>query len=230
MSDKRNAAPEQRQPTDVLESVWFKNKKFIAYIIVGVIAVAGGIFAYQSYVVKPRAERAAAAIFTAQNYFAVDSFRLALNGDGINKGFLYIINNYGATKEGNLAKYYAGISYLKLGEFDNAVKYLKDFSTDAKQIQMMAYGALGDALSEQGKSQEAIDSYKKAAGEFPDDEFNSSEYLFRAGLLNETMGKTKEAVDIYKDLKKRFPKTDKGFNIDKYIYRLEVQANDFSVK
>lgn len=230
MSDKRKAAPEQRESTDMLESIWFKNKRFIAYIIAGIIVVAGGIFAYQSYIVKPKAERAAAAIFTAQHYFAVDSFQLALKGDGINKGFLYIIDNYGSTKEANLSKYYAGISYLKLGDFNNAVKYLKDFSTDAKQVQLMAYGALGDAYSELGKNQEAIDAYKKAANEFPEDEFNSSEYLFRAGLLNETMGKNKEAVDIYKDLKARFPKTEKGFNVDKYIYRLEVQANDFSIK
>jgi tetratricopeptide (TPR) repeat protein len=74
------------------------------------------------------------------------------------KGVLYVINNYGGTKAANLAKYYAGLSYLKLGDFNNAVKYLKDFSTDAKQIQLMAYGALGDAYSELNKKDEAIAS------------------------------------------------------------------------
>ncbi|MFX5999199.1 hypothetical protein ABTF05_22725, partial [Acinetobacter baumannii] len=80
---------------------------------------------------------AADALFKAQQYFAIDSLNLVLNGDGQNKGALYVIKNYGGTKAANLAHYYAGVSYLKLGDFNNAVKYLKDFSTDAKQVQLL---------------------------------------------------------------------------------------------
>ncbi|MFX7878553.1 tetratricopeptide repeat protein, partial [Acinetobacter baumannii] len=109
-----------------------------------------------------------------------------LNGDGQNKGALYVIKNYGGTKAANLAHYYAGVSYLKLGDFNNAVKYLKDFSTDAKQVQLLALGCLGDAYAELNKKEEAIQAYKKAAATFEEDENNSSEYLFRAALLSET--------------------------------------------
>jgi tetratricopeptide (TPR) repeat protein len=160
----------------------------------------------------------------------VDSFKTALNGDGQHKGFLYIINNYGGTKSANLAKYYAGVSYLKLGDFNNAVKYLKDFDTDAKQIQLMADGALGDAYSELNKNEDAISAYKKAGSEFEKDEFNSSEYLFRAALLSEKNGNTKQALELYKEVKNKYPKTEKGFQADKYIYRLSIEPNDFTVK
>jgi tetratricopeptide (TPR) repeat protein len=139
---------------------------------------------------------------------------------------LYIMNTYSGTKTANLAKFYAGVSYLHKGEFANAVKYLKDFSTDAKQIQLLAFGNLGDALSELNQKDEAIASYKKAASIFEIDEANSAEYLFRAGLLSETSGKTKEALEIYKDLKAKFPKTDKGFQADKYIYRLSIEKSE----
>jgi tetratricopeptide (TPR) repeat protein len=136
-----------------------------------------------------------------------------------------VISNYGSTKAGNLAHYYAGVSYLKLGDFNNAVKHLKDFSTDARQIQLMAYGALGDAYAELNNKEEAISSYKKAAGTFDTDENNSAEYLFRAALLSETSGNTAQALELYKELKEKFPRTEKGVQADKYIYRLSIEKN-----
>ncbi len=170
-------------------------------------------------------------MYNAENYFRHDSLKLALNGDNANhKGFVYIIKNYDGTKAGNLAKYYAGICYLRTGDFANAAKYLADFSTSAKQVQMMAYGALGDAYSELNKKDDAVTSYKKAAETFESDELNASEYLFRAALLSETMGKNKEAVDLYKEVKTKFPNTQRGRDADKYIYRLSIEPVSESSK
>ncbi len=181
-------------------------------------------------IVKPKEDQAADAIFKAQQNFAKDSLKAALNGEGTTRGFLYIINNYGGTKSGNLAKYYAGVCYLRTGNFNNAVKYLKDFSTSAKQIQMMAYGCLADAYSELGKNEDAVTYYKKAAETFDEDQANASEYLFRAGLKLELMGKNKEAVEAYKQLKEKFPQSQRATQADKYIYRLSIEPNDFSSK
>lgn len=217
-------------PTMKAQVYWKKYSKPAAIVIAIVVVGLIGWFIYNSWVVQPKEQKAQESIFKAQQYFAQDSLNKALNGDGTNKGFLYVINNYGGTKTGNLAQYYAGVSYLKLGNYTNAVKYLKDFSTDAKQIQMMAYGCLGDAYSEQKKYSDAIDAYKKAASTFPEDEANASEFLFRAGLLNETIGKNNEAVDLYKQVKEKFPSTMRGAQVDKYIYRLSIQPNDLSVK
>ena len=194
-------------------------------MVAAIVVIGGGWYGYKTYIVKPKEEKAVEVMFKAQQYFGMDSSNLVLNGDGQNKGVLYIINNFSGTKAANLAHYYAGVSYLKLGDFNNAVKHLKDFSTDAQQIQLMAYGCLGDAYAELNKKEEAIDNYKKAASAFEKDENNSSEYLFRAALLSETTGKTKESLELYKELKKKFPKTDKGFQADKYIYRLSIEKN-----
>ena len=146
-----------------------------------------------------------------------------LDGDENAKGVLYIISNYSGTKVATLAKFYAGVSYLKLGSFDKAIEYLKDFKTDAKQVQMVAYGALGDAYAESGKKDEALESYLKAGKTFEKDESTSAEYLFRAGLLSETLGNSDKALEIYKDIKDKYPKSEKGTQIDKYINRLSVE-------
>jgi predicted negative regulator of RcsB-dependent stress response len=226
MSEQPQAHTENNDIILKAQNFWQKNAKTILIFVVAVIAIAGGWFGYNNYILKPKEEKAADAIVKVQEYFRLDSSNLVLNGDGQNKGALYIINTYSGTKTANIAKFYAGISYLHKGEFANAVKYLKDFSTDAKQVQLLAYGNLGDALSELNQRDEAIASYKKAASTFETDEANSAEYLFRAALLSETSGKTKEALEIYKELKAKFPKTDKGFQADKYIYRLSIEKSE----
>ncbi len=209
---------------------WQKVAKPIGIVILIVAVIVGGWFGYQNWVVKPKEEKAESNMWVAQQYFAADSFRLALNGDGQNKGFLSIIKSYDGSNAANLSKYYSGVCYLQTGDFKNAVKYLKDFSTDAKQIEMMATGALGDAYSELKQNADAIAAYKKASAIFEDDDASASEYLFRAAALSEVSGKTKDAVELYKELKTKFPNSEKGLQADKYIYRLSVEPNDLSVK
>ena len=209
---------------------WSKNQKPLLTIVVILVLVIGGWYGYKNYIRAPKEEEAQNAMWKAEDYFRQDSLKLALNGDKFNRGFLYIINNYGSSKAGNLAKYYAGLCYLRTNDFNKAVTYLKEFKTSAKQIQMMAYGALGDAYSELNKNDDAVTYYKKAATEFTEDDAMSSEYLFRAALKLETLGKNSEALELYKELKQKYPNTDRGFSADKYIYRLSVIPNDLSVK
>jgi len=160
----------------------------------------------------------------------MDSSRLVLEGDGANKGALYIAKNYGNTKAGNLANYYAGISYLKLKDFNNAVKFLKEFSTDSKPAAVIATVSLGHAYSELGKTDDAVAAYKKAATIFPKDENASAECLYLAGALLKTKNKDKEALEVFKELKEKYPNTSKGFQVDKEIYSLSIEKNDLSVK
>ncbi len=202
---------------------FIKKNQFIVYLIAGGLTTAAAIFGYTEYYQKPLEAKAADAMYVAEKYFANDSSELVLNGDGTSKGMLYIIEQFDGTKAANLAKYYAGMSYFRLKNFNKAIEYLKDFSSNAKQVQAVAYGTIGDAYSELKKNDEAIEFYKKAGTHFPEDEAISSEYLFRAGYFLELNGKNEEAIEIYKQIKQNYPKTEKGFNIDKYINRLQVQ-------
>jgi tetratricopeptide (TPR) repeat protein len=226
MSEQHIAHTESTDTLLKLQDFWSKNQKTITSVLVVLVIAVGGWFGYTEYILKPKEEKAADAIVKIQGYFQIDSSNLVLNGDGQSKGALYIINNFGGTKTANLAKYYAGVSYLHLGDFSNAVKFLKDFSTDAKQVQLLALGNLGDAYSELNQKDDAIAAYKKAGTSFENDEANSAEYLFRAALLSETTGKSKEALELFKEIKTKYPKTDKGFQADKYIYRLSIEKND----
>ena len=135
---------------DRAKDFWGRYGKIVMIASTAVILLCGGYLAYKYLVKGPNEEKAVEAMFKAEEYYRLDSLKPALNGDGLNAGFLKIISNYGGTKAGNLARFYAGDIYLKNGDFNNAVKYLKDFSTDAKQVQARAYKLLGDAYAEQG--------------------------------------------------------------------------------
>ncbi len=212
-----------------LLSFWKNNQKRILSIF-GVLAVIiAGWYGYIEFVKKPKEIKAQEMLFRAEEYFGLDSSRKVLDGDGTSKGVLNIIKNHNGTKAANLAYYYAGISYLKLGEFSKAVDNLKNFSTNSNPVQMVAYGALADAYSELKKNDDAITYYKKAASTFKEDEITSAEYLWRAGQLCETINKPKEALEFYKKIKSDFPKAKQN-EIDKFIYRLSIEKNEFSVK
>jgi tetratricopeptide (TPR) repeat protein len=190
--------------------------------LVLILIVVLGYFGYKQFIQDPKEKQASEAMFRAEDYFRTDSIRLALNGDAINAGFVKINSRYSGTKAANLAAFYAGSCYLKLGDFNKAVKYLKDFKTSADQIQAKAYGLLGDAYSELNRKDEAVEQYKKAGTYFDKDEIISPEYLFRAGYLYESMGKNQEAIAMYQIIKDKYPASPRGFDIDRYLARLGV--------
>jgi tetratricopeptide (TPR) repeat protein len=200
-----------------------KNQQLIVYLLAGGLIAVAGFFGYSELYQKPLEAKAADAMYVAEKYFANDSSELVLKGDGTSKGVLYIIKEFGGTKAANLANYYAGMSYYRLKDYNKAIEYLKDFSSDAKQVQAVAYGSIGDAYSELKKNDKAIEYYKKAGTHFPEDEAISSEYLFRAASFLELNGKNDAALEIYQQIKQNYPKSEKGFSIDKYINRIQVQ-------
>jgi tetratricopeptide (TPR) repeat protein len=206
---------------------WEQYSKPISIIAAVIILAAAAWFGYQNFVKKPKENKAIDAMFKAEEYYRMDSVSKALNGDGLYPGFLKVIDKYGGTKAAKLAHFYAGSCYLKLGDNQNAIKHLKKFSTDSKPVQARAYKLLGDANAELGKNKEALDYYKKAARHFEDDESNSAEYLFTAAYFAaRVMNNQNEAIELFKELKKKYPRTNQGFDADKYLAQLGVYQTE----
>lgn len=194
------------------------NQKKLTIIIVAIALLVAGYMSYNKFVAEPAEYRAQQEIFAAQQYFAKDSFNLALNGDGNYSGFLYIIDNYGRTKAGNLANYYAGICYLRTGDFNNAITYLKEFGSDDVVIAPIALGGIGDAYMELGNTEEAISYYLKAAKE-SENMLTAPHYLMKAGIAYEIAGNYSKALETYTALKKDYSESQQGRLIEKYIAR-----------
>lgn len=223
MAEKKNVIPtDSDEIIAKAQDFWTKYQKQITIVLAVVVLGVGGWWGYRNFVVKPKAEKAVDAMFKAEEYYRMDSVQKALNGDGINWGFVRVIKEYGGTKTGELARLYAGDCYLRLGDYNNAVKQLKEYSSDAKQYQARAYKLLGDAYSELGRNDDAISSYKKSANHFTDDRYNSAEALFFAAALSEKLGKNKEAIELYKEVKDKYPDQPFANEADKFLAKLGV--------
>jgi tetratricopeptide (TPR) repeat protein len=197
-----------------------KNQKILTIVVGAVVLVVGGYLAFKALYVQPREKDALEQMFMAELYFEKDSFNLAVNGDGNYLGFLDIIDDYGSTKAANLANYYIGVSYLHLGQYQDAIDYLNKFETDDLLLAPVAAGAKGDAYVELNEADKALSQYKKAYGYA--NEFTTPIYLMKAGKLLESEGKYEEALQAYREIKQKYPESNEGRTIDKYIARVEI--------
>jgi len=196
-----------------------KNQKIILIVVGAIILVVLGYFGFKRLYLAPREKEAQSQMFMAEKYFEMDSLTKALKGDGNYLGFLDIIDQYKFTKSANLSHYYAGICYLKKGEFQNALDQLNDFSSGDELVAPMAIGAMGDACMELNNTDKAIEYYLKAADKRKND-LTSPMFLKKAGMAYELAGKNDLALKTYMRIKTEFARTNEGHDIDKYIARL----------
>ena len=203
------------------ESFIENNKKLVSGLVFGILALVLAFFLYKNLIQKPKELRAQNAIFAAQNYFQTDSFNLVLNGDGINAGSLEIAEDYKGTKAGNLAKFYSGISYMHLKNYEEAVGYLKDFcACNDPVLKSVSYGALGDAYSELDDADQAITYYKKAANADPN-YFASPVFLLKAGKVMEFTEDYSGAAEMYKQIKMKYPESPEAADIERFLRRVQ---------
>jgi tetratricopeptide (TPR) repeat protein len=198
-----------------------ENQKSLTIIVLAIIIIVGGYLGYKRFVVTPKENEAKSQMWMAEQYFAKDSFNLALTGDGNYLGFLDIIDEYGITKSANLANYYSGICYLHLGQYEDAIEYLKQFESDDKMIAPIAYGAIGDAYLELDNIDNALVFYKKAVN-ISENNFTTPIYLMKLGFIYEQSHEYKKALEVYKRVEKDFPSSSEGRQIAKFIARVEM--------
>ncbi|MBC8393407.1 MAG: tetratricopeptide repeat protein [Deltaproteobacteria bacterium] len=202
-----------------------KNQKIILIVVGVLIIIVLGFFGFRKYYLEPKEKEAQGQMFMAEMYFEQDSLSKALNGDGQYPGFLEIIDQYSLTKSANLASYYAGISYLKLGDFEQAIEYLNDFDGDDQVAAPMATGAIGDAYMELDQVDKAIGYYLDAADQ-SDNELTAPLFLMKAGMVYEIKGNYRRALDMYQRIKKDYPRSFEGTQIDKYISFAKKKAEN----
>jgi TolA-binding protein len=201
-----------------------KNQNIILIVVGVLIVIVLGFFGFRKYYIEPQEKEAQAQMFMAQIYFNQDSLNLALHGDINYPGFLDIADEYSMTKAANLANYYAGISYLKLGDYELAIDYLEDFDGTDEVAAPLALGAIGDAYMELDDVERAVGYYRDGA-EKSDNELTAPMLMMKAGLGYQSMGDSEKALKMFERIKMEYPRSFEGVQIDKYIALLKEKAN-----
>jgi tetratricopeptide (TPR) repeat protein len=216
----------RRTANDFFRELANDNRKLITYILGAVMVIILGVLAFRYFYQRPLEEEAENYIFKAQRVFEGDSMNLALNGNGNDIiGMQDIASDYGLTKTGNLANYYAGRALMEKGQYEEAIDYLKDFSTSSDIVKPLQLGLLGDCYSQMKDYDEAASYYQKAA-DYSDNEFTTPRYLKKAGLAYEANNEPDKALKAYKRIKEKYKSSIEGGNIEKYLARAETAAGE----
>ena len=189
-----------------------KNQKFILGFIGTVVVCVLGFLAFQEFVHNPKEIEATNEMFQAQTYFeqaltapAKDSlFNLALNGGEGKYGFIDMVENFDGTKAGNLSKYYAGMAFLNINKYKEAIEYLDDFNSDDAIIGPLAKGGIGDAFVQLGQEDKALGYYETAASMNKND-FTSPRFLLKAGTVALNIGNKEKALKHFTEIIEKYP-------------------------
>lgn len=223
MTKQNVAEPESLgEAMNKTELFFQKNGRLVTYIFLALLVIAALVFGYRSLIAQPRIEKAAEMIAQAQARFEAENpdFELALQGDANGAGFLDVIDQYGSTRAGNLAKHYAGICYLRLGDLDNAATYLAKYKPakgiPAEIVNAQNIGLQGDIAVEKGDYAAAIKLFEKAA-KVSDNNLTAPMYLRKAALAANAMGNKEQALGFAQRIQNEFPASAEAQNAEKLM-------------
>jgi tetratricopeptide (TPR) repeat protein len=197
-----------------------ENQKSLMTIIGVIVGIVALFSFYQNFYIKPMEKEAQAEMYMAELYFQKDSFNLALNGDGQYLGFLDVADDYSSTNVGQLANYYAGLCYLNTADFDNAIEYLGNFSSDDIILSSLALGCMGDAYMELGDTDAALDAYADAVNNSAND-FTAPRYMMKQAIIYTSNGDNNKALDLFKAIQSDYKTSREANGIEKFIARIE---------
>lgn len=210
------------------ETIVAKYQNYILIVVGSVVLISLSYLGYNKLVIEPKDNEAISELNQAQYYFEIalnssnsDSlYKRALNGGEGRYGFLDIIENYSGTSASKLATYSAGMSYLNMKDYENAIKYLDQFDSDDIMLSALSKGAIGDAFAQLGQNQDAYDYYVKAF-RASNNSYSTPKYLYKAAMLGAELGKNSSAIKYFKRIKKEFPEVSEAQLVDVQIGRIE---------
>lgn len=210
-----------------------KNSKVLFSALVSIVVIFLAFLGYNKYITEPNELEASNELAFPRKYFdeaatagsGIDSLlNLGLEGADGRYGFLDIAESFSGTDAGNLANYYAGVSYLQLKDYENAIAYLSKFDSDDEMLGPVSLGAIGDAFSDIDQQKDALEYYEKAANK-RNNEFTTPLFLYKAGQTAMLLEDYSKAEELFTKIKKSYSKSDQGKDIDKFINAAKYAKN-----
>jgi len=218
-TNEKEAARQEKneQRVSKTEQFYVNNRKFIRGGLIGVLVIGLAILAFSKYVYQPKCAEAMEQMYPAENNFQAGEFELALNGDGNVYGFAQVIDEYGS-KAGKAVYMYAGICEYNLGNYDEALAYLKKYNGREPILAARAQACQGDCYVALADYTSAASAFEKAAS--MDESVFAAGYLLKAGLVYEKLGDKASARACYEKIKEYHSQAIESYDIDKYISRV----------
>lgn len=209
------------QTVSRIKGFYQSSRKLINIVGIAIIVVAGLIVFAKMYWLPQREQAASQKLAKLHHYFETDSFAVVVNGIKGKKMATApeIADDYSFTNKGKEAALMAGLSFMQLGKWEKAEKYLNKANSDDLLLGPSILAAKATCYSEMNKPDKAAAAYEKA-GEMGKNDF-TAQYFKKAGIHYEKSGDLKSALRCYQIVKNEYSATEIGSDIDKYIYKVK---------
>jgi tetratricopeptide (TPR) repeat protein len=111
-----------------------------------------------------------------------------------------------------------------MGDFDNADRYLEDFSSSDYLVQGRAYDLIGEAHMELEDFEKAASAFEKAANYKANKELSPT-YLQKAAIANEYAGNLSAALSNYQTILDEYVGVSEYQDAKKHAARLKGLIN-----
>ena len=209
---------------DTLVTTYFKaqtwydeNKKRISTVGGILLVVVLGLWFYSNNM-RANNERATTDLAKVYSFYDNGQYLIAINGipERNIAGLQSIVDNYGSTNAGNLAKFYLANAYYNTQDYDKALKYFDDFSGNTSLLTNSALAGVGACYEAKGNYMKAAENYEKAALKNAEDP-NVADNLMNAARNFAKAGEKERAVELLKRVKRDFPTSTAAREVDRYI-------------
>lgn len=212
---KQNSFAETTAET-ISWAVEHRSKVIAAAIVVAVVAAAAlGIWAFVNYRNQQASDELAGALLKynapirpAGTPAAPEELSYASGAErskAANADFTRVADKYSFTRNGRIARYFAGITLRDMGDDSGAEKQLQQVAASRdKEVASLAKFALAALYEDTNKTQQAIELYKSLI-EKPTTSVGKSTAQFQLANLYEINHQPLEARKIYEQLQKDNP-------------------------
>ena len=202
---------------------WYDDNRKRLSTIGGVVIVLVLALWFYSNNVRANNERATTDLAKVFTFYDNGQYQIAINGipERNVTGLQALVNNYGSTKSGNLAKFYLASAYYNSQDFDKALEYFKDYSGGNPLLEISALAGAGPCFEAKGEHMNAAENFEKAGLKNADDP-NTPENLVNAARNFGKVGEKERAVELLKKVKKEYPSSTAARDVERYI--AEVSA------
>ncbi len=228
MLKKKKKLSRKKIKEDKLISLYYKSYKYfdanksklIGYGI-GILIVAAAVVFYINNRV---ADNQTAGVELSQmiNYYDNGSYLEAIEGKvGTNiVGLKKIVEKYGGTEKGEIAKIYLANSYNRLGNYDEALKYYEDYDGDIAMYKATALAGEAGIYADKKQYLKAANLYKETASITKNNVLNP-DYLMQAGINYLAVNLIKEAKQVFQKIREDYPSSPEARNLTQYLALLD---------
>jgi len=199
------------------KSFYEENQTAIFSVVAIVAVLIVGVFLYSSKV-EENNQAASIELSKVMPTYNSGLYLQAIEGKpGTEEiGLRKIVDEYGGSEQGELARIYLANSYYFTEQYDKALEEYDDYSGSDNLLVAVALAGKASCYQAKGEMEKAAELYKKASNVSKYNPSNS-DYLLNAGISYMKLKNFKAAKDLLSKVKKDYATSLAAREADKYL-------------